>query len=67
MRWAHPRHAETRVVTRFLLFPRVMRNVALGRDETRWLEQASWVQVYRDCGDNWGWDDDHWVTLAGKQ
>lgn len=59
MKWLRklePKDGQTRLVTRFLLWPKTMRLEAGKQKETRWLETASWVEEYDQ-----GWDYDIWI------
>lgn len=44
MRWQEPKLGDTRIQTKFLLLP-----LTIGY-ETRWLERASWKEVYHSSG-----------------
>ena len=55
MKWHSNGYAKpgtTRIVTRWLLFPRDIEG------ETRWLGWASWKQEYVQY---WGWTDLFWI------
>lgn len=54
-----PRHGDRRVVTRFLLFPKVL--YCMGERQMRWLERASWQEVYWR---HYGWEPQLWVDKA---
>ena len=66
MRWRNqpnkgPNLWDTRIVTRFLLLPKCKNG------EWRWLEKASWNQVYAECYSedfhygSWKDKDDQWI------
>lgn len=60
MRKQHPKRGARRIRTKFLLFPK-----RIGY-ETRWLEVASWEEVYRifflpHTGEYLAWDTERWV------
>lgn len=72
MRWAKkppPRPGHREAVTRFLWFPLTIQG------ETRWLERATWVRVWREppgdvtwaaglnLGGGW-WDDRCWLDTS---
>lgn len=64
MRWYEPpkpSHKESRTITKFLFFP-----MTIG-SETRWLETATWFEVYWKnvgCGEwvHGGWINNDWIN-----
>ena len=44
MRWSRPEHLAVRTRSGFLWLPRT------AQDETRWLERATWVEVFYEYG-----------------
>ena len=52
MRLKIAEYGDTRIKTRFLILPKFIRG------EWRWLEIASWKQIYSEI---WGWVDKEWV------
>jgi len=60
MRWIKPEIGSTRIVKKFLIFPKTI------NEDTRWLETVYYRQAYvydtRACqGDNLWWADMEWV------
>lgn len=51
MRWNEPKDGQIREVTRFLFLPKTLWNYKIRDYETRWLEFATWKEVYRR--ENW--------------
>lgn len=41
MKWTKPTFGDERTKTAFLIFPKTIRR------ETRWLERASWLEIYK--------------------
>ena len=72
MRWsekphnAHPVHGNRRTKEGFLLFPKRLFNTKTRLYEWRWLERASWTQVYvvafgEDTTTGF-WNSEEWVV-----
>lgn len=67
MRWMKPVIGDTRVKTKFLIIPRQMQDADRVNVVTKWLEKASWVELYRHAGINYygeaigKWEQLHWV------
>lgn len=61
MRWREPARGETRVVKRFLIFPKCLpiegASSYQGEKQHRWWEYAMINQEYF----GWGWVDKYWV------
>lgn len=56
MRWKHPEFLETRIKTRFLIFPKTIEN------ETRWLEKATWKEMYiKGLSSTGKWEELYWI------
>ena len=39
-----PRYGTKRLVTKFLILPKILPNPTTGKDEFRWLTRCSWIQ-----------------------
>jgi len=52
MKWYQPKPGDTRVISKFLLFPRTINSI------TRWLEFAEIKQTFYSLE---GWEDDEWT------
>lgn len=61
MRITLPKDGETRIVKGFLFLPKTLWNPRKKQTETRWLEGASWKQVYDSSGDFSMWISEEWV------
>jgi hypothetical protein len=55
MRWKTPKHNDTRIIERFLLFPKNLRN------ETRWLERCNILQRFVSISEETGWKTESWA------
>jgi len=56
MRWTRPHCGATRYVKRFLWWPKTI------GAQTRWLEWATWKEVYRCYELGQWWAPDRWLT-----
>jgi hypothetical protein len=57
MRWTEPQDWDSRLISRFLVFPRTING------ETRWLERCWIGQVWHD---KWGWEDWVWDKMPSR-
>jgi hypothetical protein len=45
MKWVHKLRPREEIITKFLLFPKTLRNPVTKKLETRWLTKASWKRI----------------------
>lgn len=60
MRRQWPRHGDLRLRKRFLWLPKLLLNARTRKMEQRWLEVASWEQLYYSIATGCGWADWRW-------
>lgn len=57
-----PKHGDTRIVNRFLFFPKTLHQSDSGSKSTRWLENCKILQRYIGyIGIVSGWKDIYWI------